>query len=96
MTHVSVIQPSLVQIVVCRLVATKPLSEQILEYYQLGTNFSQIQIEIHIFSFNKMHLKILPAKWQPFCLGLNVLRLFMCLIIFPAVHSSFFLNYVGM
>ena len=28
----------------------------------LGTNFSEILIKIHIFSFNKIHLKMLPAK----------------------------------
>ena len=40
----------------------------------LGTNFSEISIEIYTFSFNKMHLKMLYGKWRPFCLGLNVLR----------------------
>ena len=40
----------------------------------LGTNFSEILIEIHIFPFRKMHLKMLSEKWQPFCLGHNVLR----------------------
>ena len=40
----------------------------------LGTNFSEILIEIHIFSFKKMHLKMSSAKRRPFCLGLNVLR----------------------
>ena len=39
----------------------------------LGTNFSEILIAIEAFSFKKMHLKILSAKWRPFCLGLNVL-----------------------
>ena len=39
----------------------------------LGTNFSEIQGEIHSFSFSKMHLKTSSAKWRPFCLGLNVL-----------------------
>ena len=39
----------------------------------LGTNFSEILIEIHTFSFKKMHLKMLSGKWRPFCLGLNVL-----------------------
>ena len=39
----------------------------------LGTNFSEILIEILTFSFKKMHLKISSAKWRPFCLGLNVL-----------------------
>ena len=40
----------------------------------LGTNFSEILIEIYTFSFKKMHLKMSSAKWRPFCLGLNVLR----------------------
>ena len=39
----------------------------------LGTNFSEILIEILTFSFKKMCLKVLSAKWHPFCLGLNVL-----------------------
>ena len=41
----------------------------------IGTNFSEILSKIHTFSFKKMHLKMLSAKWRPFCLGLNVLRL---------------------
>ena len=40
----------------------------------LRTNFSEILIEILIFSFKKMRLKVLSAKWQPFCLGFNVLK----------------------
>ena len=39
----------------------------------LGTNFSEILIEILTFSFMKMCLKVSSAKWRPFCLGLNVL-----------------------
>ena len=39
----------------------------------LGTNFSEILIEIHIFSFKKMHLKMSSAKWRLFGLGLNEL-----------------------
>ena len=39
----------------------------------LGTNFSEMLIEIHTFSFKKIHLKMSSGKWQPFCLGLNVL-----------------------
>ena len=42
----------------------------------LGTNFSEIYIEILTFSFNKMRLKVSSAKWRPFCLGLNVLTKF--------------------
>ena len=38
----------------------------------LGTDFSEILIEISIFSLGKMHLKM-SGNWRPFCLGLNVL-----------------------
>ena len=41
----------------------------------LGTNFSEISIEIQTFSFKKMRLKVSSAKWRPFYLGLNVLIL---------------------
>ena len=41
----------------------------------LGTNFSEVLIEIYTFSFKKMHLKMSSGKWRPFCLGLNVLQL---------------------
>ena len=37
----------------------------------LGTNFSEILIKILTFSFNKMHLKVSSAKWQPFSLSFN-------------------------
>ena len=40
----------------------------------LGTNFSEILIEILTFSFKKMRLEVLSAKRGPFCLGLNVLK----------------------
>ena len=39
----------------------------------LGTNFSEMLIEIHTFSFKKIQLKMLSGKWWPFCLSLNVL-----------------------
>ena len=38
-----------------------------------GTNFNEILIGIHTFSFKKIHLKMSFAKWRPFCLGLNEL-----------------------
>ena len=38
-----------------------------------GTNFSEILIKIHTFSFKKMWLKVSTAKWRPSYLGLNVL-----------------------
>ena len=40
----------------------------------LGTNFSEILIEILTFSFKKMRLKVSSAKRRPYCLGLNVLK----------------------
>ena len=39
----------------------------------LGTNFSEILIEILKFSIKKTRLKVSSAKRRPFCLGLNVL-----------------------
>ena len=39
----------------------------------LGTNVSEILIEILTFSFKKIRFKVSSAKRRPFCLGLNVL-----------------------
>ena len=44
----------------------------------LGIYFSEILSEIHTFSFKKMHLKMSSAKRRPFCLGLNVLTMHIC------------------
>ena len=41
----------------------------------LGTKFSEIIIAIHWFSFKEMHLKMSSGKWRPFCIGLNLLKL---------------------
>ena len=48
-------------------------SAGILLIRSLGTHFNEMLIEILIFSFMKMRLKVSSAKWRPFCLGLNVL-----------------------
>ena len=40
------------------------------------THFREILINIYIFSFKKMHLKMSSGKWQPFCVGLDVLMRF--------------------
>ena len=42
----------------------------------LGTNFIEFFVEILIFSFKKMRLKVSSAKKRPFCLGLNELTNF--------------------
>ena len=49
-------------------------NDEILLIRPLGTNFSEILIEINAFSFKKLLLKTSSAKWRLFCLGLNVLR----------------------
>ena len=41
----------------------------------LGTNFNEILSGILTFSFKKIHLNMLSAKWQPFFLGLNLLSI---------------------
>ena len=57
----------------------------------LGTNFSEILIEILKVSFKKMHLKVSSAKWRPFCLGLNVLNHWnlICMIYMFDVYDKF-------
>ena len=40
----------------------------------LETNFREILIITHAFSFKKMHVKMSSGKWRPFCLGLNLLK----------------------
>ena len=46
----------------------------------LRTNFSEILIKILTFSFTKMSLRVSSAKWQPFCLSLNVLMNYCALL----------------
>ena len=70
---------ALVQVMACRLFNAKSLPEPMLTYKlsigPFGTNYGEILIKIPIFSFKKMHLKMLFGKWKPFCLCLNVLKL---------------------
>ena len=47
----------------------------------IGTNFSETAIKIHIFSFKKIHFKMLSGKWQPICLDLNELSI--CFLCYP-------------
>ena len=42
---------------------------EILLIWPLGTNFSEMLIKIHTFSFNKMLVKMSFGKWGPFCLA---------------------------
>ena len=50
------------------------INAQILLIGPSGTNVSEILIKILIFSFTKMCLNVLSAKWGPFYLGLSVLN----------------------
>ena len=54
-----------------------------------GTNFIEILIGIHTFSFKKIHLKMSSGKWRPFCLGLNVLRIINSLRSYKGIMSNF-------
>ena len=51
----------------------KALFEAYYIIMEWSTNFDEIWMKIGTFSFKKMHVKMLCAKWQPFCLGLIVL-----------------------
>ena len=67
---------ALIQIMAWCLFGAKPLSKPMLGYCQfqlLGTNLNEFLIKIQNFSFTKMHLNILSAKWRPFCPGGNEL-----------------------
>ena len=61
---------------------------RILSLRTLGTNFSEILLECHSFSFKKMHMKMSSGKWLPSCLGLNVLTL--AVPQYPAQSSATF------
>ena len=54
----------------------------------LGTNFSEILIEIHTFSFKKMHFKMSSGKWRTFCLSLNVLIIINLLQLMEALNPK--------
>ena len=41
--------------------------------WPLRTNFNEIGIKIHTFSFKEIRFKMSSGKWRPFCLSLNVL-----------------------
>ena len=74
-------------------------NDEIFLIESLGTNFSEILIEIQTFSLKNIHLKMLSAKCCRFRLGLNVLNFFstgneISFVIFWSLPSpwSFFLE----
>ena len=62
---------------------------EILLLEPLGTNFSEISIEIIIFSVKKMPLKMSSGNWRPFWLGLNELTL---QVPVPKIYGSWTLS----
>ena len=52
----------------------------------LGTNISEILVEIITFSIKKMHLKMSSGNWRPFCLGLNELSFVLLWLNHPSFH----------
>ena len=58
----------------------------------LGTKFCEILITINTFSFMKMHLKMSSAKWQPFCLSLNVFKMLINQLACILIRSGFLLQ----
>ena len=69
-------RPSLVEIVVCCLFGTKPLSEPMLPYWYLdpwGKNHSNLNQNTT--TTTKINFKMLSVKWWPFGRGFNVLIL---------------------
>ena len=87
---------ALIQIMAFRLAGAKPLSEPMLDYCYLD-HWDQTSVKIlsEIYTiFKKMHLKM-SAKWQPFCLNLNLLSkdpglcspLFICMYTAPRANT---------
>ena len=63
---------ALIQIMACRLVATKPLSNPMLGYFQLDSceqTSEKYWSKYTTVPFTKMHMKISFAKWWPVCPG---------------------------
>ena len=67
--------PTLVQIMACRMLGAKPLSEPMLPYCQLGhKEHTCISVKSYLWCESFYPRKCSSAKWRPFYLGLNVLR----------------------
>ena len=58
--------------------ATNSANADLLSIRRLEPYFSEMSFENRAFSFKEMHLKMLSAKWQPFCSCFNVLRCLLC------------------
>ena len=68
-------RPSLVQIMACRLLGSKPLSEPMLHYCQLDL-MKKLQsncIRSSNIFFQENELENVVCCWHPFCVGLNIM-----------------------
>ena len=57
------------------------------------TTFSEILIKIQQFSFKKVYLKMLSAKWHPLCLDRNMLTLHMQITYISNYSEYFFTDH---
>ena len=73
MTHICVSKLIIIGLSPRRHLAIIWTNAAVLLIRPLGAKFGEIAIEIHTFSFRKMHLKMSSAQWRPFFRGLNVL-----------------------
>ena len=84
--YASVNLPSLVQIIAC-LLGIIWNNSGVLLIGPLGANRNENFIDIYMFSFTKMQLKLCSGIWRPFCLGLNMLTVGSALR-FPTIQVS--------
>ena len=71
--YASVQLPSSFHIMTCRLVGAKPLYKPLLDIINRSLRNQRIFNRNPNISLKKMYIKMTSAKWQLFCLGLNVL-----------------------
>ena len=69
-------------------------SAGILSMEPLGTNFSEMLINMYAFSFTKMHLKMSYGKWRPLCPGLSVISLNVLLSLALILMSIFTAGFI--
>ena len=89
--YMSVNLSSLVQIMVCRLIGAKPLSEPMLDYCQLDP-CEHISVKFNpttTILLKNMHVKMSSAERRPSCLCLNVLTRAMKYDIEPHMLNSY-------
>ena len=59
-----------------------------------GTNFHEVLIEIHTFSFKKIYFKMSSGEWRPSCLGLNASSQHTDFLMFYYLKKQLFLKII--